>query len=62
MNKAFGSITNSVFYLSIQNQYYDNTKRWVSFGKTYQGTIFGLIAFTGKYTILFHIRNIWRSL
>ena len=55
---SLGHIANSRAYLSVERQPYDyGHKFWVSFGKTYNGTIAGIVARIGAYVLLAHIRS-----
>ncbi len=56
MNKSFGSITDSIFYLSIEKGYMKR-KIDISFGKSYAGTIAGMLILVGKWVIMMHVRN-----
>ncbi len=61
---SLGHIADSRAYLSVERQPSDNTddiyghKFWVRFGKTYNGTIAGVVARIGAYYLLAHIRGI----
>jgi len=55
---SLGHIGNSRAYLSVERQpitYGHNY--WVSFGKTYNGTIAGVVARIGAYVLMAHIRS-----
>ena len=56
--KSVGHIADSRVFVSIEDQpitYGHNY--WVRFGKTYNGTVAGVVARFGRYVLLSHIRS-----
>ena len=55
---SLGHIANSKVYLSVERQPFDYGHRfWINPGKTYNGTVAGVVARIGPYILMAHIRS-----